>query len=461
STLERRKFCCEEELRLNGRLAPQIYLDVVALTGAVDAPRINGEGAVVDYAVKMKRFSQDGLLSNQMSVLTPDTVNAIAKRLADFHREIAVAPQESEFGTPEVAVFPMRQNFEQIRGLVDDPEALERMAVLEAWTENCYQRLHPLLEKRKNDGFIRECHGDLHMGNIAQVDGEVVIFDGIEFNPDLCWIDTMNELAFLLMDLDERGRPELSSSVLNQYMESSGDYDGLPLLRFYQVYRAMVRAKISVIRLAQPDLDEAEKRAVYDAFFGYLGRAEAYTEASAQGVVLTFGPSGAGKSTVTDSVIQLLPAVRIRSDVERKRLAGLLSSEASESALNDGIYTADFTAKTYDHLIHLTNTISTSGFIAIVDATFLKQPQRQLFSDLAEQLDAPLVILDFQVSEEELHRRVESRMEAGGDPSEANIDVLKSQLANTDPLTDAEEVRAVVVNQQGELSLQAVQALLG
>ncbi|PLY16125.1 MAG: aminoglycoside phosphotransferase [Sedimenticola sp.] len=461
STVERRRHCSHEEIRLNGRLAPQIYLDVVEIRGSAESPQLDGDGEVIDYAVRMQRFSQDDLLSRKVAELRLETVSAIADRLVQFHREIAVAPEATEYGTPETAVFPMRQNFEQIRELVDNDEALQRLAVLESWTEERYRQLYPLMEKRKADGFIRECHGDLHLGNIAQVEGEVVIFDGIEFNPNLSWIDTISELAFLLMDLEERGRADLSNSVLNQYMQGSGDYAALPLLRFYQVYRAMVRAKISVIRLSQPDLEEAEKQAVYAAFFGYLGRAEAYTTAQAQGVVLTFGVSGAGKSTVTERLIQQLPAVRIRSDVERKRLAGLDSDGRSESGLGEGIYTAEFSARTYAHLVELTMGINAAGFIAVVDATFLKQNQRALFTDLAQLLDVPALILDFQVAEDELRRRVAARSLSGGDASEADLRVLEAQLASVEPLTAAERQLRVVINQQGDLPLSEIRARLG
>ena len=398
STVERRKHCCHEEIRLNMRLAPQIYLDVVEIRGSLEAPQIEGEGEVIDYAVRMKRFSQQDLLSQQASDLTQNTTNAIASRLAQFHRNIAIAPPETEYGTPETAMFPMRQNFDQIRQLVDDQEALGRLLALESWTEERYRQLYSLLAQRKSDGFIRECHGDLHLGNIALVEGEVVIFDGIEFNPNLSWIDTVSELAFLLMDLEERGRPDLSNAVLNRYLEESGDYVALPLLRFYQVYRAMVRAKISVIRLSQPDLSATEKQAVYETFFGYLGRAEAYTTSVAQGIVLTFGVSGSGKSTVTDKLIQQLPAVRVRSDVERKRLAGRVSNERTDSDLEQGIYTPEFSVKTYERLIQLARQITASGFIAVIDATFLKWKQRHLFTELASELEVPAVILDFQVT---------------------------------------------------------------
>lgn len=438
STLERRRFCCEEEIRLNRRLAPKIYLDVLPITGSIESPLLGGSGEAIEYAVHMRRFADDSLLSSRPESLDRGMVGDIARVVAGFHADIAVAPAETEYGEPEVLLAPMQANFDHIRDLISEQAVLERVQVIEQWTLKTSDALRSLLEKRKQEGFIRECHGDLHLGNIAWVDGAALIFDGIEFNPDLRWIDIMSEMAFLLMDLDEKERPELAHHALNEYLQISGDYEGVRLLRFYQVYRAMVRAKVSAIRLSQEGLSESECSHIMDEFGLYLSLAERYTHPGHGGVVITRGLSGSGKSTLAGSVVSALGAVQLRSDVERKRLAGLAADERSESGLDGGIYTGAFTKRTYDRLRQLSRMVAGSGFIAVADATFLKREQREPFYDFAQEMQLPLVVLDLQVPEEELRRRVTHRGSEGVDASEADIKVLESQLASYAPPAEDE-----------------------
>lgn len=439
STLERRKHFCHEEIRLNRRLAPDIYLDVVAITGSLDAPSMAGEGEVIEYAVRMRRFPQDGLLSECAERLTGDVIDKLAARLVAFHGDIAVAGVADSFGTPEALFQPMTVNFEQIRRLVGESAELDRLDEIERWTQSRFEALHDLLITRKTGGFIRECHGDLHLGNITLVDGDVLIFDGIEFNPGLRWIDTISELAFLLMDLEEKGRSDLAQRMLNVYLELSGDYQSVALLRFYQAYRAMVRAKVSVIRLGQADLEEQERAEVLNDFSAYLNLAERYTHPGAPALIITHGLSGSGKSTQTSRCLEALPAVRLRSDVVRKQLAGMSARERSESGLDEGIYSADFSQATYGRLLELAKRIVDAGFMAIVDATFLIAGQREPFQALAEALGIPFVILHCQLPAEELKRRIVQREQEGADPSEAGIIVLERQMATAEPLTATEQ----------------------
>ncbi|MET0082631.1 MAG: AAA family ATPase [Sedimenticola sp.] len=445
STLERRKFCCQEEIRLNRRLAPQIYLDVIPITGSVASPEIDGGDGAIEYAVRMRRFPDEALLSANVGSLDQQMIEAISRVVADFHGSIDIASPESEFGEPEVLLAPMQANFEHIRQLVDEPTALARVEVVEAWTHERFRSLRSRLEMRKSQGFIRECHGDLHLGNIAWVDGGVLIFDGIEFNPDLRWIDTMSELAFLLMDLDEKGRPDLSHRLLNSYLQITGDFEGLKVLRFYQVYRAMVRAKVAAIRLGQEGLGESERSQIMEDFTLYLSLAESYTRPGHAGLVITRGLSGSGKSTLAGQIVSGIGAVQLRSDVERKRLAGLAAEARTDSAIAGGIYSSEFTQKTYARMLQLSQMAAGSGFVAVADATFLKRDQREPFYGLAAEMNVPLVLLDIQVPEEELHRRVAMRGAEGADASEADAAVLESQLATYTPLADEEQAWTVVV----------------
>ena len=460
STLARRRFCCEEEVRLNRRLAPDIYLGVVAVTGTPEHPQLGGEGKPIEYAVEMRRFSQAGLLSDASEALTPELADAIADRLAAFHAGIERAGPDQPYGDPQRVLFPMTQNFDQIRDLTGGAAA-RPLQQLEAWTRQQYQALESTLRRRKAEGFIRECHGDLHLGNIAVDEGTLIIFDGIEFNPDLRWIDTMNELAFLLMDLDGRGHPGLAQRVLNRYLEQSGDYAGVALIRFYQVYRAMVRAKVAAIRLRQPGLDAAAGAALEQEFSGYLEQAAGYTRPRPQALLLTHGPSGSGKSTVTGALLERLPGViRLRSDVERKRLAGMTAAAASGSGLESGIYTPAFSRRTYRRLLDLSAALLEAGFSPLVDATFLKQAQRRPFLDLAEQRGVPWLILDFQVPLAELRRRVSGRKARGGDVSEADLAVLERQIEGSEPLDDREQARVLTWTPEQPVAAERVRECL-
>lgn len=458
STLARRQHFCQEEIRLNGRLAPDTYLDVIPIGGTLDAPQPFA-GPAIEYAVRMRRFSQSGLLSEHLELVTPSLVDRLADRLASFHAEVDRVDRSTTLGDAEAVLFPMRENFAQTRPLTEDTRALALLERIARWSEARAEQLAPLLRQRKAGGFIRECHGDLHLGNIA-LDGEaLLIFDGIEFNPALRWIDVISELAFLLMDLDQKGLRPLARRLLNRYLELSGDYAGLPLLGFYQVYRAMVRAKVTAIRLAQPDISPEMQEELTAEFNSYLQLALRYTEAGGGGLIITHGLSGSGKSTQTMTCIEQLPAVRVRSDVERRRLAGVEGSRSSGSALGGGIYAANFSARTYERLQQLAAEIIQSGRVAIVDATFLRQTDRERFSEQARDLGVPFLILDFRVPEPVLRQRIQRRQQQGGDPSEATLDVLEQQITSAEPLS-VDELKSVVAVESDHLPMDEIRAIL-
>jgi aminoglycoside phosphotransferase family enzyme/gluconate kinase len=438
STLELRHRCCREELRINRRLAPSIYLEVVAITGSAESPQIGGEGPPIEYAVKMRRFPDDGLLSQHAENLTPGLVSGLAQRVAEFHAGVEVSAADQSWGSADTVLQPMLENFDPIQQLEHDPQIDIQLQRLQRWTLQRHSELRPELEARKASGFVRECHGDMHLGNITLVHGEPVIFDAIEFNPGLRWIDTINEIAFLVMDLEEKGRPELAQLVLNSYLEVCGDYAGLKLLRFYQVYRAMVRAKVTAIRLGQDDLEQEERLTLEQEFQRYLDLAERYTGTQSPALIITHGFSGSGKSVASQGLVQELGAVQVRSDVERKRLLGLAPLSATGSSVAADAYRAEITEQTYRSLLQAAEQILGAGFIALVDATFLKQQQRQPFAELADRLGVKFLILDMQTPEQVMRERIRARAQQGGDPSEADERVLELQLASTEPLTEEE-----------------------
>ncbi len=348
TTLAQRKFYCEQELRLNRRLAPAIYLDVVAITGSVDRPAIGGDGPVVEYAVKMREFAQEALASRMLAAgsLGAAHVDALAAEVAAFHGRVETAGEGTRFGSPDTILRVALQNFDSIRPLRDDPADRERQDGLRAWTEREHALRLATFERRKADGFVRECHGDLHLNNIAVIDDEVTVFDCIEFNDELRWIDVMSEIAFTTMDLADRGRPDLAHRFVNAYLESTGDYAGLAVFPFYLVYRAMVRAKIACLRLGQLEPGD-ERTALVAEYRGYVDLATHYARAPHPAFVVTHGLSGSGKTTLTQGLLEWIGAIRIRTDVERKRLHGLDARARSGSGLDEGLYAADATERTY------------------------------------------------------------------------------------------------------------------
>lgn len=454
STLEKRRFYCAEELRLNRRLAPDLYLEVVPIAGSADHPVLDGPGPAVEYAVKMRRFPQSCLLDQVLlrGELTPETIDAIARRIADFHGRTAIAGNESPFGTPERAHLPVAENFAQIRPRLRDKEDLIRLDKLERWSEREYQARFDTLAARKAHGFIRECHGDLHLGNMALLDGEAVPFDCIEFSDNLRWIDVISEAAFLAMDLQDRGRPDLARRFLNAYLEQTGDYEGLEVLRYYLVYRAMVRAKVACIRAGQEKLTAGH----WTQYRNHIELAAGFTRPLQPFLAITHGLSGSGKTTVAQSLLEAVNLFRVRSDVERKRLYGLKPEARSGAGTGEGMYSPEAGERTYRRLAEVARGIVQSGYPAIVDAAFLKRRERAAFRELAQELNVPFVILDVTAPETLLRERVKQRMQHGRDASEAGIAVLENQLRNSEALDGSELAATIGVDTERTENVQAL-----
>ena len=445
TALAARQRFCEAELRLNRRTAPALYLEVVPIGGTPDDPRL-GATPAIEYAVKMRRFDQAALLDRlaKRGALTPAHVDALATAVADFHARAQRPPHAAAWGAPERVVAFAEQNFDQIDPLVTAPVDLEHLDALRTWTGHEFTARRDVFLERRRGGFVRECHGDLHLGNIALIDGAPVAFDCIEFNDDLRWIDVMSEVAFLAMDLLDHRLDALAWRCLDRYLELSGDYDGLAVLRFYLVYRAMVRAKIACLRAQQPGLDAAGQARLAVEYRGYFELARRLAEPARPAVVLMHGVSGSGKTTVAQSLLERLGAARVRSDVERKRLHGLAAGSRTHAALDAGMYGAEATRRTYERLATVTRTIVDAGLPAIVDAASLRRGNRDLFRDLARALGVPFVIATCDAAEAVLRSRVAARERAGTDASEATAAVLERQLATREPLAADERDDAIV-----------------
>jgi len=432
STLERRKRFCEEEVRINGRYAPQLYLGVVAVTGSVDAPELEGAGGAIEYAVKMRHFDPAAQLDTIATArgLTDAECDAVADTAVALHAGAAPVDPQSDFGSPERVLVPMRENFDLMASLHRDGALSAAIAALEAWTLAEHARLTALLRRRKAAGAVRECHGDMHLHNMALFDGRPMLFDAIEFNPYLNHIDVISDLAFLLMDLEYRGLTRRSRRILNRYLERTGDYEAVALLPFYKTYRAMVRAKVLALHAAQ-GIPEAEREKVVSEVESYVALAKRYGERQSPFLAITRGLSGSGKSTFALQAVETFGALRLRSDVERMRLFRHGGDAAD-------IYTPEATAATYTRLAELADTLLQGSCSVVVDATFLAREQRARFTALAERSGVRFAILDIACDEAELIRRLRQRAKEGRDVSEADEKVMAMQRASAEALTEAE-----------------------
>lgn len=448
STLEKRNFYCHEELRLNRRLAPDWYLDVVSITGSAERPRWGGAGPVIEYAVKMRQFPHEARLDLVLArgELTPARLDTLVEAVAEFHARAAIAAPATPFGAPDGVAERVRENLVTIQERAMAPEDGPRIQELARESEAGYAVLAKTFTGRKRDGFVRECHGDLHLGNIAWVDDQPLIFDCIEFNEGLRWIDVMSEMAFLVMDLSDRGATALGRRALNGYVEATGDYAGLRVFPYYHTYRALVRAKVASLAWSQTGSDDATRARLMEEYRGYLELAGRPSPAGPPFLAITCGVSGSGKSTVAQGVVEELGAIRIRSDVERKRLFGLPPRARAAAGLDEGLYTPDVGVRTYARLAELARAVLDAGFPVVVDAAFLIRTQRDALRAVAEQRRVRFVILDVRASESVLRARVTRRMQEGRDVSDADLTVLERQLAARNPLDDTERAGAVTVD---------------
>lgn len=455
STLAKRKHFCEEELRLNRRLAPQLYLKVVMIGGTPEAPWLDNTGPALEYAVKMRQFPQTAQLDRLLATegLSADQIERLARTVAGFHAEISVVPVDSPFGDLDHVAQPVLENFSQIRQCLEHNEIKPLLDSIEHWTQGQLLALRDAFVERKRNGFIRECHGDMHLRNMALLDGEIVIFDCIEFNRNFYLIDVMSEIAFVVMDLEERQQTTLARRFLNAYLQISGDYLGLRVLGFYKVYRAMVRAKVDALRTSQEQTGTQEYAKTLQDLLQYLRLAESYTQPGQAMLLINHGLSASGKSVATRQLLEELAAIVLRSDVERKRLFNVEIDQHATSQVGDGIYSPQAGEKTYAYLAKLAKTLLLSGYSVIIDATNLKRAQREIFIHLAQALHSPYIILHYQARVETLRQRVNRRMHNEHDASDATQQVLENQIKSVEPLDDDEVLHSISINTEQALDI--------
>ena len=422
-TLDLRRRFCEEELRLNRRLAPSLYLAVARITGTAQAPELDGSGAVQEYAVEMLRFPDGALFAEllEAGTLASQDVDRLAALVAGLHGRSPPAPPGHGYGRAEHRRRTALAALDGARPCATDGES----AVLRTWLETSADALAPLWDARRDGGAIREGHGDLHLDNVVRLDGGVEAFDCIEFDPALRWIDVLDDIAFAVMDFSARGRRDFAFRLLNLWLDLTGDHGALPGLRFAVVYRALVRAQVEHLR--RPEQPGPARR--------YLATALAWTRPAQPRLFITHGLPGSGKTVASQALLQGEGAIRLRSDVERKRLFGLGMLESSKGKGLE-LYGGDATARTYDRLFTLARPLLRCGYPVILDAAFLKREERGQALALAREQNAPFSIVHCDAPDPVLRERLLARR---GDASEADCAVLDLLRGVAEPLTREEQ----------------------
>ncbi|WP_370279151.1 AAA family ATPase [Pontibacterium sp.] len=444
TTLEKRKLFCEEELRLNQRLAPDIYESVVPICGTPAQPAIDGEGEPFEYAVRMRQFNPEQRLDLllQAKRFEASWIDTLAEQIADFHDRIPRVAPDSPWGEAETIWEVVSDNFLHIGDTLEDLSDWGELQHLSNHTAQSFRELTDVIKHRKAQGHVRECHGDLHLANITLYHDELRLFDCIEFNLQFRWIDTICDLAFLLMDLEANDQFRWANRCLNRYLELCGDYDGVQLLNFYKSYRAMVRAKVSVIG-EHKDLGSLRR---------YLGLTGHYARTPHPVLYLMHGVSGTGKSHFSQQLLDEIGAIRIRSDVERKRLYRELSLKGERLEL----YGAEMNARTLNHLQDITRSLLRAGYSVIVDATHIRYRTRQSYFELSQQLRVPMRIVSCQCEQKLIEARLKRRVNEGIDASDADIRVMRQQLQHEQRLNEDELDYTIVVDTDDDDSINYV-----
>ncbi|MBI2804701.1 MAG: AAA family ATPase [Planctomycetes bacterium] len=421
--LARRRHFCEEEVRLNRRLAAEVYHGVVPVTQERDQVSFDGAGAVVEWAVKMQRLPADATLLDWLhrGAIDGAIVEKLAHRVAAFHGQADAGDHIAAFGRHEIVAANARENFKQSAPQVDATVSTPVFHRLQLLTEAALNRLQPLIDRRALRGVPRDTHGDLHLEHVyffpeRQPPADLVIIDCIEFNERFRFSDPVADMAFLFMDLAFHGRRDLARAFADAYFHASGDQEGRALLAYYTAYRAIVRAKVEGLKAAETEVPPTEQaRALAQARAHWLlALAELEERGRKPCVVLVGGLPGSGKSTLAQGLAAQAGFTVIRSDVVRKELVG---TEPSGLTTGGGLYTREWTDRTYAECLRRVNLLLFDGGRALVDASFMAEGWRHAFLDAAAHWGVPAVFFVCRSDPEAVRQRLLTRR---GDPSDAD-----------------------------------------
>jgi aminoglycoside phosphotransferase family enzyme/predicted kinase len=435
STLEKRRIDCLEEVRLNRRLARDVYLGVVPIVRTAEGVRVEGEGEPLEWAVKMRRLPDDASLLGMLDQgkLTESLLASVADRIAQFH-EAASCPCDAGF---DGVASNARENFEQTAIDVGKTVSPGVFAKVRALTDQWLTRLRPLIESRARRSVCCDGHGDLRLEHVycfpeARSPDDIVIIDCVEFSERFRRGDPVADVAFLVMELLFRGRDDLARSFAHAYFRASRDEEGVELLPFYVAYRSIVRAKVRGIELREREIEAARResslRKARAHFLLALGLLEA--PAVRPTLILIGGLPGTGKSTLALGLAEKAGLEVIRSDAVRKELAGLQPHASAADDWHAGIYTHEWTERTYDACLLRAKTALFDGKRVIVDASFASESLRTRFIEAGRALSVPVIWFVCQASPEQVRERLAQRR---GDVSDASFAIYERARGSWEP----------------------------
>jgi hypothetical protein len=451
STLEKRHHFCQEELRLNRRGAAELYLDVLPITQIGEQFHLNGDGEVVEYVVKMCQFPQDTLLTSMYDrgELTEDLLVALAKEIAQFHAIAATNDYIRSFGEIPKVRQSIDENYDQTESYIGGPQTQQQFEETRQYTDTFFAERQDLFAERMRQDRIRECHGDLHLRNICYWNDRLYLFDCIEFNEPFRFVDVMFDIAYIVMDLQARQRPDLCTLFLNTYLEQTGDWEGLKILPLYVSRQSYVRAKVTSFLLGDPGIPEADKKSLQETAALYYTLAWQVTKPKQGKLFIMSGLSGSGKTTTARKLAVYQDAVHIRSDAVRKHLGGIPLDQRG----GDDLYTPEMTQKTYGRLLDLGIQLASEGYPVILDAKYDRQSLRQEVIAKAEARQVPVQIIRCEAPVEVLRDRLDTRT---GDIADATTDILAKQTYESFTADEKPFVKAIDTTQDVDAQLSAL-----
>lgn len=466
TTLEKRKHYCEEELRLNRRLAPEAYLEVVAIAEDASGELRLGTGRAVDYAVVMKKLPLDRMLKKLLAEgkVPPEAMDAVAAKVAAFHAAAETGGEIDEMGSIETIRYNHDENFEQTAPYVGRTIARSRYAFLKDWVHRFLEKEQPLFEKRVADHRIRDCHGDLHAEHICLADG-IVIFDCIEFNKRFRFGDVAAEAAFLAMDLDYNGYPGHARAFVEAYVRHSGDGDVWRLLDFYRCYYAYVRGKVTSFRLDDPHIESAQRDDAARAGSQYFDLAFSYAARPAKKtLILVAGLMGTGKSVFARALAPLVGAEIVQTDAVRKEMLRIPPSEHRYEGFGEGIYSAEVSRRTYASALEVAlEKLKTAGAV-IVDGSYKSRRERALAFEAARRAGAEAFLVECTCPEAVVEARLRARESDGGDISDGRWEIFQAQRGAFETIDEIPGEFRLVVDTSldaGENAFAALRRLSG
>ena len=455
STLEKRKYYCEEEMRLNRRLCPDIYLDVLSITQQNNTLTLNGKGTIVEYALKMKQFPQENILTNLLNQhrINEDVIEKICSVLVDFYNAESSSKEVESYGKLEVVKQNIDENFEQTKPMVDVTIAKEIYERINNASSLFFIKKKKIFDTRIQEGHICDCHGDLHSGNIV-VSDKIYIFDCIEFNKRFRYCDTASDIAFFAMDLDYLNHPYLSSHLIRTYVEKSNDKGIYDVLNFYKSYRAYVRGKVNGFTLNDSHIDQKNRDKTIETAKKYFDLAEYYASLFSLGLndrqppmlFLVSGLTGTGKSTFAFKLAVDYHAPVINTDVVRKELEGIETYEHHFDPMNKGLYAPEKVDRTYENVMERAKTLLKQKTNVVVDATLQKKKYREMAQEIARKHHACLVPIQCVCADDVVKKRLEERLKKKS-VSDGRWEIYLNQKKTFEPFTAEEHAIMVDMGQ--------------